>query len=56
VQADWRLRWRAALGPSISDVGFLGDLKRIVDLDSEIAYGGLNLGMAKRLGFILRIS
>jgi hypothetical protein len=35
---------------------FLGDLERVVDLDSEIAHCRLNALVPKRLGFILRIS
>jgi hypothetical protein len=31
-----------------SHVGFLCNLKRIVDLDAQVAHGGLNLGMAKQ--------
>jgi hypothetical protein len=39
-----------------SDVGFLGDLQRVVDLDSEVAHSRLYALVPKRLGFILRIS
>jgi hypothetical protein len=40
----------------LSDVGFLGDLKRVVDLDAEVAHSRLYALVPKRLGFILRIS
>jgi len=36
------------LCPGISDVNFLRDLDRIVDLDAEIADSALDLGVAKQ--------
>src|SRR5262245_57832626 len=39
-----------------SDVDFLGDFEGVIDLNTEITHRAVNLGMAKRLGFILRIS
>ena len=36
------------LCPGISDVDFLSDLDRVVDLDAEIADGALDLGVAKQ--------
>ena len=41
---DHTTRRRAAF----SDVGFLGDLKRVVNLNAEVAHGQLDLGMAKQ--------
>ena len=36
------------LCPGISDVDFLRDLDRVVDLDAEVANRALDLGVAKR--------
>jgi hypothetical protein len=36
------------LCPGISDVNFLSDLDRVVDLDAEIADGALDLGVTER--------
>ena len=42
--------------PATSNVNLFRYGKRIVDLDTEISHGALDLGMAKRMGFIIRIS
>jgi hypothetical protein len=47
---------RGEFSPECSHIGLLCNLERVVDLDAEVAHGALDLGMAKRLGFILRIS
>jgi hypothetical protein len=39
-----------------SHVGFLCNLKRVVDLDAEVAHSRLYALVPKQLGFILRIS
>jgi hypothetical protein len=44
------LAYRAEEGkpPQGSNVGFLCNFKRVVDLDAEVAHGGLDLIMAKQ--------
>jgi hypothetical protein len=44
------------LRPDRSDIDFLGDLEGVVDFDAKITHRAFDLGMAERLGFILRIS
>jgi hypothetical protein len=51
------LAYRAEEGksPGGSNVGFLCNFKRVVDLDAEVAHCALDLGMAKRSGFIMHL-
>src|SRR5215467_12091241 len=44
-----RVRGRARqLCPSTSDVDFLGDLKRVVDLNAEVAHGAFDARVAEQ--------
>ena len=42
--------------PSTSDIDLFGYGKGVVDFDTEVAHGALDLLMPQRVGFILRVS